>query len=76
MFVYVLFLTEMGLRYCESPSVGTCCTHSMETKMAMQSRLQLEKHSKEQILKMSSMLSSKAQKFNGMYAVKFRNISI
>ncbi|XP_065360002.1 glypican-6 isoform X2 [Calliphora vicina] len=55
---------EMGLRYCESPSVGTCCTHSMETKMAMQSRLQLEKHSKEQILKMSSMLSGKAQKFN------------
>ncbi|KAM7359119.1 glypican dally-like [Cochliomyia hominivorax] len=55
---------EMGLRYCESPSVGTCCTHSMETKMAMQSRLQLEKHSKEQILKMSNMLSSKAQKFN------------
>ncbi|XP_037809429.1 glypican-4 [Lucilia sericata] len=55
---------EMGLRYCESPSVGTCCTHSMETKMAMQSRLQLEKHSKEQILKMSTMLSGKAQKFN------------
>ncbi|XP_059219243.1 glypican-6 isoform X2 [Stomoxys calcitrans] len=55
---------EMGLRYCESPSVGTCCTHSMETKMAMQSRLQLEKHSKEQILKMSRTLSDKAQKFN------------
>uniref|UniRef100_A0A1I8N5T5 Glypican n=1 Tax=Musca domestica TaxID=7370 RepID=A0A1I8N5T5_MUSDO len=55
---------EMGLRYCESPSVGTCCTHSMETKMAMQSRLQLEKHSKEQILKMSKTLSDKAQKFN------------
>ncbi|XP_037939042.1 glypican-4-like isoform X2 [Teleopsis dalmanni] len=36
----------------------------METKMAMQSRLHLEKHSKEQILKMSNMLSSKAQKFN------------
>ncbi|XP_075159917.1 glypican dally-like [Haematobia irritans] len=55
---------EMGLRYCESPSVGTCCTHSMETKMAMQSRLQLEKHSKEQIQKMSRTLSDKAQKFN------------
>ncbi|XP_073844044.1 glypican dally-like isoform X1 [Musca autumnalis] len=55
---------EMGLRYCESPSVGTCCTHSMETKMAMQSRLQLEKHSKEQILKLSKTLSDKAQKFN------------
>lgn len=61
----------MGLRYCESPSVGTCCTHSMETKMAMQSRLQLEKHSKEQILKMSSMLSSKALKFNGECFLSF-----
>lgn len=57
----------MGMRYCEAPSVGTCCTHSMETKMAMQSRLQLEKHSKEQILKMSRTLSDKAQKFNGKF---------
>uniref|UniRef100_A0A1A9X327 Glypican-6 n=1 Tax=Glossina brevipalpis TaxID=37001 RepID=A0A1A9X327_9MUSC len=57
----------MGLRYCESPLVGTCCTHSMETKMAMQSRLQLEKHSREQILKIANMLSTKAAKFNEIF---------
>lgn len=59
-----LFLSEMVLRYCESPSVGTCCTYNMETRMALQSRVQLEKQSKEQITKMSNALAAKAQKFN------------
>ncbi|KAH8269935.1 hypothetical protein KR018_000054 [Drosophila ironensis] len=58
---------ERVLRYCESPSVGTCCTYNMETRMAMQSRQQLEAHTKEQISRMSGTLSSKAAKFNEIF---------
>ncbi|XP_068158538.1 glypican-4 [Drosophila tropicalis] len=58
---------ERVLRYCESPSVGTCCTYNMETRMAMQSRQQLEWHFKEQITKMSGLLGSKATKFNDIF---------
>ncbi|XP_036326446.1 glypican-6 isoform X2 [Rhagoletis pomonella] len=58
---------EMVLRYCESPSVGTCCTYNMETRMALQSRIQLERQSKDQITKMSNALAAKAQKFNSIF---------
>lgn len=58
---------EMVLRYCESPSVGTCCTYSMETKMAMSSRLHLEKNSKEEINRLSSVLGAKAHKLNDVF---------
>ncbi|ALC44598.1 dlp [Drosophila busckii] len=58
---------ERVLRYCESPSVGTCCTYNMETRMAAQSRQQLERHTKEQIDKMSSLLGGKATKFNDLF---------
>lgn len=58
-------IAERVLRYCESPSVGTCCTYNMETRMAGQSRQQLEWHTKEQITKMSGLLGGKAAKFNG-----------
>ncbi|XP_023171387.1 glypican-6 [Drosophila hydei] len=58
---------ERVLRYCESPSVGTCCTYSMETRMAGQSRQQLEWHTKEQITKMSGLLGGKATKFNDIF---------
>ncbi|KAH8396739.1 hypothetical protein KR215_003265 [Drosophila sulfurigaster] len=58
---------ERVLRYCESPSVGTCCTYNMETRMAGQSRQQLEWHTKEQITKMSGLLGSKATKFNDIF---------
>ncbi|XP_002022291.2 glypican-4 [Drosophila persimilis] len=59
---------ERVLRYCESPSVGTCCTYNMETRMAMQSRQQLEGHTKEQITRMSGILGSKAVKFNDIFS--------
>lgn len=59
---------ERVLRYCESPSVGTCCTYNMESRMAAQSRQQLEWHTKEQITKMSGLLGGKATKFNGKLA--------
>ncbi|KAI8037796.1 hypothetical protein M5D96_009297, partial [Drosophila gunungcola] len=55
------------LRYCESPSVGTCCTYNMETRMAMQSRQQLEGHTKDQISRMSGILGSKATKFKEIF---------
>ncbi|XP_017956717.1 glypican-6 [Drosophila navojoa] len=58
---------ERVLRYCESPSVGTCCTYNMETRMAGQSRQQLEWHTKEQISKMSGLLAGKATKFNDIF---------
>ncbi|XP_052848503.1 glypican-6 [Drosophila gunungcola] len=58
---------ERVLRYCESPSVGTCCTYNMETRMAMQSRQQLEGHTKDQISRMSGILGSKATKFKEIF---------
>ncbi|XP_064552294.1 glypican-6 [Drosophila montana] len=58
---------ERVLRYCESPSVGTCCTYNMESRMAVQSRQQLEWHTKEQITKMSGLLGGKATKFNDIF---------
>uniref|UniRef100_W8BCM0 Glypican-6 n=2 Tax=Ceratitis capitata TaxID=7213 RepID=W8BCM0_CERCA len=58
---------EMGLRYCETPAVGTCCTYNMETRLALQSRIQLEKQSREQITKMSNALAAKAQKYNSIF---------
>ncbi|XP_016966541.1 glypican-6 [Drosophila biarmipes] len=58
---------ERVLRYCESPSVGTCCTYNMETRMAMQSRQQLETHTKDQISRMSGILGSKATKFKDIF---------
>ncbi|XP_030570986.1 glypican-4 isoform X2 [Drosophila novamexicana] len=58
---------ERVLRYCESPSVGTCCTYNMESRMAAQSRQQLEWHTKEQITKMSGLLGGKATKFNDIF---------
>lgn len=53
-------------RYCE-PSSGTCCTYSMETKLAGLSRMQLEKNTKESIGKLASVLATRAIKFNGEY---------
>lgn len=55
----------MVLRYCESPSSGTCCTYNMETKLAASSRIQLEKNTKESIGKLASVLTTRAIKFNG-----------
>lgn len=64
----LFIISEQSLRYCESPSVGTCCTYNMETRMAIQSRTQLESHTKEQISRMSGILGSKATKFNGTFS--------
>lgn len=59
----------MKLRYCSiSPLVmGHCCTQQMESKMATQSRLQLERFLSEQVIKIFNILNTKAQKFNGLY---------
>ncbi|KRK01891.1 glypican-6 isoform X1 [Drosophila yakuba] len=58
---------ERVLRYCEATTVGTCCTYNMETRMAMQSRQQLEGHTKDQISRMSGILGSKATKFKDIF---------
>lgn len=62
-------LTDMTLRYCSiSPlMMGHCCTPQMETKMATQSRVQLERFLSEQVLKICNILNTKASKFNGSY---------
>ncbi|KAG4077344.1 hypothetical protein HA402_009745 [Bradysia odoriphaga] len=57
---------NMVPRYCE-PSSGTCCTYSMETKLAGLSRMQLEKNTKESIGKLASVLATRAIKFNDFF---------
>ncbi|XP_037049741.1 glypican-4 [Bradysia coprophila] len=59
-------INDMVPRYCE-PSSGTCCTYSMETKLAGLSRMQLEKNTKESIGKLASVLATRAIKFNDFF---------
>lgn len=47
------------------PNSGTCCTYNVETKLAGASRMQLEKHTKESIGKLATVLGTRATKFNG-----------
>jgi len=64
----------MVLRYCEIPAHGTCCTYSMETRLAGQSRMQLEKNTKDSIGKLASVLGTRAQKFNGKFSFRIINL--
>ncbi|XP_055377169.1 glypican-6 [Condylostylus longicornis] len=56
------------LRYCEIPPSGTCCTYFMEGKLAVSSRLQLERNVKDSLGKLSSVLGTRAMKFNSEFA--------
>lgn len=51
------------LRFCDIPAKGACCQNSME--LATLSRQQLDKNTKESIAKLSSVLGTRAVKFNG-----------
>lgn len=50
-----------------SSDTGSCCTTTMETRLAAAARLQLEKQTKDSIGKLASVLGTRAQKFNGKY---------
>lgn len=64
MFFFYYFLDVM-LRYCDSQPNGSCCTSNIETKLALYARQQLERSTRDAINKLSSILSVRAQKFNG-----------
>lgn len=64
-FFFLFLLTDSVLKYCGIPSTGTCCTYNMEMKLATASRTQLEKNTKESIVKLASVLGTRANKFNG-----------
>ncbi|XP_055608718.1 uncharacterized protein LOC129755997 isoform X2 [Uranotaenia lowii] len=58
-------VTDRPLRYCDVPPGGTCCTHTIETKLAVHAKTTLERNTKDSISKLSSVLGHRAQKFNG-----------
>lgn len=55
------------LRYCDGQPNGSCCTYNIETKLALHARQQLERSTRDAINKLSSILSVRAQKFNGKF---------
>lgn len=58
-------VTDRPLRYCDVPPGGTCCTHTIENKLAVHAKTLLERNTKDSITKLSSVLGNRAQKFNG-----------
>lgn len=60
-------LNDVVLRYCELSSDGSCCTYNIETKLALLSKINFEKSTKESIGKLHSILNQKAQKFNEIF---------
>lgn len=64
-FLFSLF-SDARLVYCDNPASGTCCTKSMELKLAGSARNQLEQNTKDLIGKLASVLSARATRFNGM----------
>lgn len=64
LFISVQF-TDIRLAYCDVSGSGTCCTKNMESKLSTNSRVQLEHNTKEMIGKLASVLSVRANRFNG-----------
>lgn len=60
-----LLISDVKLRYCDVPSAGSCCSSSIEQRMSHNSKASMEKVTRDAISKMSSTLSTRAQKFNG-----------
>lgn len=61
------FISDARLVYCDNTASGSCCTKSMELKLAGASRNQLERNTKDLIGKLASVLSTRAARFNGMF---------
>ncbi|XP_065075788.1 glypican-6 [Ochlerotatus camptorhynchus] len=60
-------VTDRPLRYCDVPPGGTCCTHTIENKLAVHAKTLLERNTKDSISKLSSVLGIRAQKFNDFF---------
>lgn len=60
-------VTDRPLRYCDVPPGGTCCTHTIENKLAVHAKTLLERNTKDSITKLSSVLGIRAQKFNDFF---------
>ncbi|XP_055550580.1 glypican-6 [Wyeomyia smithii] len=60
-------VTDRPLRYCDVPPGGTCCTHTIENKLAVHAKALLERNTKDSITKLSSVLGNRAQKFNDFF---------
>lgn len=64
-FFFSLAFTDVKLRYCEVAPGGSCCNQAMEHKMALHARQVMDKSIRDSIQKMSQVLSTRSQKFNG-----------
>lgn len=61
------FFIDVKLRYCDVASTGSCCSSNIEQKLSLNSKVAMEKVTRDAISKMSSTLSTRAQKFNGKF---------
>ncbi|XP_053679377.1 glypican-6 [Anopheles nili] len=61
-------LPDLALRHCEVPTGGgTCCTQMTEHKLALHAKTTLERNTKDNISKLSSVLGARAQRFNEFF---------
>ncbi|XP_050087549.1 glypican-4 [Anopheles aquasalis] len=61
-------IPDLTLRHCEVPvGVGTCCTQTTEHKLALHSKTMLERNTKDNISKLSSVLGARAVRFNEFF---------
>ncbi|XP_050068709.1 glypican-6 [Anopheles maculipalpis] len=61
-------IPDLSLRHCEVPAGGgTCCTQMTEHKLALHAKTMLERNTKDNISKLSSVLGTRAQRFNEFF---------
>ncbi|XP_058120033.1 glypican-4 [Anopheles ziemanni] len=61
-------IPDLTLRHCEvPPGGGTCCTQMTEHKLALHAKTTLERNTKDNISKLSSVLGARAQRFNEFF---------
>ncbi|XP_058056102.1 glypican-6 [Anopheles bellator] len=62
-------IPDLTLRHCEVPiGGGTCCTQTTEHKLALHSKTMLERNTKDNISKLSSVLGARAVRFNDFFS--------
>ncbi|EAA08936.5 AGAP003559-PA [Anopheles gambiae str. PEST] len=61
-------IPDLNLRHCEvPPGGGTCCTQMTEHKLALHTKTMVERNIKDNISKLSSVLGTRAQRFNEFF---------
>ncbi|XP_052902142.1 glypican-6 [Anopheles moucheti] len=61
-------IPDLSLRHCDvPPGGGTCCTQMTEHKLALHAKTMLERNTKDNISKLSSVLGARAQRFNEFF---------